>query len=703
MEESNFIATDLHIHTPASKCYEGEKNDEEYIKILRNYYDNNIPIVAITDHNTIKGYKEILRIKKEIEQKIKILGNYASKIPDLETELVKLKSDSALFNNLTILPGIEFEANPGIHILLIFSPDQDLNEIDKFLENTGYTQSIQGFETPDIEIEIDVLETLKAAKELNALTIAAHVDSNKGIYNDLKGSYRARVFKSDSLDGISVNNIVQIEKIKNLLKQPDYKRNKPLAIIQSSDHHHQTHCGRKVTYINAPKRTFSSIVECFKNPIENISPTEKPEVKNIINSLANDKNTLLLDTIDFELIKQAACSILNNSYGAILIGVSKDKYKNIKGVNIEDDTINTLTEIIQKSIVPEKIFYSLSIKAIPYGKSFVVMINLHSISEKHFFYNDKFYRIDNYDVLECLPSQLLDLSRQKNQKTVESFYSNYDKRLEKINTELQLLMESKNSLRIIDKINADGILLSEIFDIELLHNNPDKNFENIPPFGGVIENVFYTKSYLSRPNDCYLRCTCPSTDKFEFSEEISFKGPSLILVPGGGTHIVENESFNIYNVNTKYPSLIMTLKDEFSSLNLHVILAWMKCSITLWYSYSLYKSIDLYSPTIFRGLFIPTKLFHNQIASLLEQKIKEIISIETQFLSKSSEMTNGELSKEEEEEVLMNFAENHNNKVDNYAIEIDQIINENLSITEEEEDMLMNFLILKEIHAFESE
>lgn len=36
MEDSNFIAIDLHIHTPASKCYEGDKTDQEYINILRN-------------------------------------------------------------------------------------------------------------------------------------------------------------------------------------------------------------------------------------------------------------------------------------------------------------------------------------------------------------------------------------------------------------------------------------------------------------------------------------------------------------------------------------------------------------------------------------------------------------------------------------------------------------------------------------------
>ena len=32
---TNFYKLDLHIHTPASQCYEGTKNDDEYFEILR--------------------------------------------------------------------------------------------------------------------------------------------------------------------------------------------------------------------------------------------------------------------------------------------------------------------------------------------------------------------------------------------------------------------------------------------------------------------------------------------------------------------------------------------------------------------------------------------------------------------------------------------------------------------------------------------
>jgi len=56
------LKMDLHVHTPASKCYSGENTDEQYVGILRKAIEENIDVLAITDHNTISGYKRLLEI-----------------------------------------------------------------------------------------------------------------------------------------------------------------------------------------------------------------------------------------------------------------------------------------------------------------------------------------------------------------------------------------------------------------------------------------------------------------------------------------------------------------------------------------------------------------------------------------------------------------------------------------------------------------
>ena len=59
---------DLHIHTPASKCYKRDfqlmkrKNISKYLRYQA--YESGVSIIAITDHNTVKGYYEMIGLYK---------------------------------------------------------------------------------------------------------------------------------------------------------------------------------------------------------------------------------------------------------------------------------------------------------------------------------------------------------------------------------------------------------------------------------------------------------------------------------------------------------------------------------------------------------------------------------------------------------------------------------------------------------------
>ena len=58
-----FYKVDLHVHTPASKCYVGDKSEDGYWKILESAAKNNIKVIAITDHNTLSGYESLMKLK----------------------------------------------------------------------------------------------------------------------------------------------------------------------------------------------------------------------------------------------------------------------------------------------------------------------------------------------------------------------------------------------------------------------------------------------------------------------------------------------------------------------------------------------------------------------------------------------------------------------------------------------------------------
>ena len=71
----DFVKIDLHIHTPASRCYKGAKDDDEYLKILENAIRQELKVIAITDHNTIEGYTKLQTIKDDLLKNKKSLDD----------------------------------------------------------------------------------------------------------------------------------------------------------------------------------------------------------------------------------------------------------------------------------------------------------------------------------------------------------------------------------------------------------------------------------------------------------------------------------------------------------------------------------------------------------------------------------------------------------------------------------------------------
>ena len=121
-----YVPIDLHVHTPASECYyrKYDSLEDEYMNLVKMYVEKDVKVIAITDHNSIKGYKELMRIKSESENRIKY-WNELGEIEELKDKICKEQEKLKIFQSILILPGIEFEAFPGIHILLIFDSQID--------------------------------------------------------------------------------------------------------------------------------------------------------------------------------------------------------------------------------------------------------------------------------------------------------------------------------------------------------------------------------------------------------------------------------------------------------------------------------------------------------------------------------------------------------------------------------------------------
>lgn len=218
---------DLHIHSPASKCYKRtlDTDENEYIRILDTALEKQLSIIAITDHNSVKGYFEI----KKMLSKNKELANR--------------------YSDMIVLPGAEISIF-GKHVLAIFPLDRTQPELDNFLYNIGIEVEEQGDKLADA-YKVTPAQLLEEISKIGGVSLLAHVDASNGMMEKLlhsdsenfemwlqKGKSLASIIKSQYLYGICLNEKSLKDKLeKDILNNIQYRRDRKIAILFCSDSH----------------------------------------------------------------------------------------------------------------------------------------------------------------------------------------------------------------------------------------------------------------------------------------------------------------------------------------------------------------------------------------------------------------------------------------------------------------------------------
>src|SRR5262249_7514220 len=119
-----WFRVDLHLHTPGSSDY--QESTVNYLDILRRAEVRGLDIIAFTDHNTVKGYQTMM---EEIEN-LDLLVRLERAQPEEKRRLAEYRR---LLDKILVLPGFEFTATFGFHILGIFSPETRTRQIEHTL------------------------------------------------------------------------------------------------------------------------------------------------------------------------------------------------------------------------------------------------------------------------------------------------------------------------------------------------------------------------------------------------------------------------------------------------------------------------------------------------------------------------------------------------------------------------------------------
>ncbi|MEK6220770.1 MAG: transcriptional regulator, partial [Chloroflexota bacterium] len=259
---------DLHLHTPASSDY--QEQQATYLDILQRAEARGLDIIAFSDHNTVAGY----RIMEEEIKQLELLKKLDRIMPE---EDIRLKEFLRLREKILVLPGFEFTATFGFHILAVFPPDKPVREIEHLLLqlNVPVDQIDEGSAT--IGASADVLMAYQLINEAGGMAIAAHANSSNGVAMrgfSFGGQTKIAYTQDPNLMALEVTDLESRSKRTTARffsgTKPEYPRR--MHCIQGSDAHRLSTdsqrtknlgIGDRVTEVLIPEVSFQALHELF--------------------------------------------------------------------------------------------------------------------------------------------------------------------------------------------------------------------------------------------------------------------------------------------------------------------------------------------------------------------------------------------------------------------------------------------------------
>lgn len=677
--EMQVFKADLHIHTPASKCYKGPKEDAEYIRIIEKAEEKDLKIIAITDHNSIEGYEKLIEQKERIRVEVegfKTLSDSNEAKKKVKEGEKKLK----LFNSILILPGIEFEVRNCVHMLVVFNPQTEIATIKEFLKKGGFEDESYGKED-DVFSNWDLFGFYNEASKYDCLILDAHTDSNKGIFNTIKeGTARVHAFVDRTLVGICYKNEKQKNNIRNLFLQPDYKRTNPIAFLKASDAHKTEEIGKEKTFFQLKDLNWQSLKNAFNNPDECIF-TSNPNTQIRINNLSNTGRCIFVPELndshkhDFA---EAVCGLSNADGGYVVVGAeSKDvvngievkENRDVDGIRSFIDEISTKTHVNHLHVNRYQIKDDYYILVVKVDKS-DDLIDVENDGIIYYCQNGKNGKLNANQIQQVISQRIETKYQQHISKELAT--------VRKSASAIETYLKSQPILSSYSKISKpiyNYVSLLEV--IEPTKLTPEQRQSLVDHYkekgnGSWKGNVlFIDGEFGPRLKQAYLRITPP---KFTLNGIKKVAGKKcLYIIPGGAVFYSESE-LNYYN-NKDFPALKIEVSNDYS---IKFLCAFLKSSFFLWYVKNKFDVFDFHPANIFNYLNVPSLHSGNSVEmnhiSKIEAAFDSIIELEKAFLKTNlTDLKN-----------INDYVDQHNKNTENCFKEIDEEIFSLLKIKEED-------------------
>ncbi len=359
---------DLHLHTPGSIDY--QEPSATYLDILRKAELRNLEIIAFTDHNTVRGYAAMMQ---EIEQ-LEFLERLGRAEPDESRRLAEYRR---LLDKILVLPGFEFTATFGFHILGIFSPDAPLRQIEHILMSLRISPAVMDEGNPAAGASSDVLTAYRAINEAGGIVLAAHANSTHGVAMrgfDFGGQTKIAYTQDPHLHALEVTDLEKRGRYTTSRffdgSKPEYPRR--MRCIQGSDAHRLSAdprspknlgIGDRVTEVLLPSCSFEALIALFqgtdfartrpyrssRDPYDHIQAAreEGPNIVQSFHESMTRRNGHLYNIIT------DVCAMANTNGGTIYVGLHGNPNKKPVGIEKFGKAIEQLHNEIDSKITPK--------------------------------------------------------------------------------------------------------------------------------------------------------------------------------------------------------------------------------------------------------------------------------------------------------------------------------------------------------------
>jgi hypothetical protein len=354
---------DLHLHTPASSDY--QEPHISYLDILRQASARGLDIIAITDHNTVAGFAAM---QKEVEHLLWLEGH--GRIDATEQRL--LDEYRRVLGKLLVLPGFEFTATFGFHILGIFPPETPVSYLEHLLLTLKVPPASLRVGSQTVGATSDVLMAYEVINEAGGLVIAAHANSGNGVMLrglDFGGQTRIAYTQDPNLHALEVTDL---EKRGNHTtrrffdgSKPEYPR--PMRCIQGSDAHRLIRessnspylgVGDRVTEILLEEVSFEALARVLRGNDHSLTRPYRGAAKAVdFVQLAREEGESLVQSFHpnmnqrgghLDNILRDICAMANTNGGTIYVGLSADPKAAPEGIREPQKAVETLRGLIDK-------------------------------------------------------------------------------------------------------------------------------------------------------------------------------------------------------------------------------------------------------------------------------------------------------------------------------------------------------------------